>query len=351
MPVLRRMGVSLLAAGLLAGCASNAQESAGSSGPHEVVYLSSGKAGPFYTQIAEGFQFGAGLVSGVTAEAMGPKSTDAVAQMKLLDEVVGKGITSVGISVPFSEINTDSITQAAAKGVRFLAVDTPPLPGSPVELFIGNDNEALGKQLADTVADQLGVGVAGKILVGSPRNGVPQLDARALGFRERLGERLPKVRVIGPLDTAEIPAAAAQNWDAVTKANKDALAFVSVGANASLLAGIRAKQKATWLAASFDIDQGALAAVKQGGLVVLSPEQFLKGAVAGKLQAQYVGQETKMPTGWIVIPGISITTKNVDEYIARDATQASRTAWYTAHLTELLGKTGPHVRPLEDAQQ
>jgi ribose transport system substrate-binding protein len=351
--IARRWSRATLAVGVLVatltGCASKDEEAA--SGPQEVVFLSSGTAGPFYTQIADGFRFGAGQVAGITAEVAGPKAMDPVQQMKILQELVAKGVPSISMSMPFSELSTDAVADAAKKGVRLIAVDTPPLPGSPVELFIGNDNERLGKLLADTVADQVGLTASGKVVLGSPRNGVPQLDARVLGFREQLRERLPKLHVIGPLDTAEIPAAAAANWADVTEANKDAVAFVSVGANAALLAGLRAKQKAKWLAASFDIDPAALAAVKQGGLVIVSPEQYLKGTVTGWLQAQYLGREEKMPAGWLEIPGVAITPKNVDEYIARDATTESRSTWYAAHLNQMIGKGSPHLRPLSDAQQ
>jgi ribose transport system substrate-binding protein len=352
MQLSRRSVLAGVVVAALGGCASGKGEQA-ASGPREVIYVSGSNTGPFFLQIADGFRFGGGLVPGVTATVTGPKSraTDTVEQMKIISDVVAKGAASVAISAPFSEINTDPIDQAAAKGVRLLAIDTPPLPGSVVETYVGNDNHGLGQLLADTVISELGASAVGKIVMGSPRNGVPQLDARASGFRERLKEKAPGLKAIGPLDTAEIPTVAIANWMNVIRANKDAVAFASVGANSALLAGLRAKQKATWLAASFDIDPEALAAVKRGGLVVVSPEQFLKGAVAGKLQAQYLGQEAKLPAGWLEIPGVAITSKNVDEYIARDATAESKKAWYTTHLDQFLGAGGPHMRPLEESQQ
>ncbi|HEY0002672.1 MAG TPA: sugar ABC transporter substrate-binding protein, partial [Actinoplanes sp.] len=257
---------------------------------------------------------------------------------------------SISLTMLLGETNDDAIAQAAQKGAGLVAVDSPPPPGSPIKLYIGNDNEGLGGQLADAVADRLGPTAAGKIIVGSPRNGLPQLDARAFGFRERLRVRLPKVRVIGPLDTSDRPGAADSLWAAMIKANPDAIAFASVGANGARLVKLRERLHASWLAASFDVEPGALSAVRNGTLVLVDPEHYLKGAVSGQLQAESVSKGTELPEGWLTIEGLTVTRSNVDEIIARDATDQSRQAWYATKLAQLVGAAGPKLRPLESAQ-
>ena len=187
-------------------------------------------------------------------------------------------------------------------------------------------------------------------MLGSPRNGLAQLDARALGFRQRLRERLPKVRVVGPLDTSDRPDAADSLWAAAIKANPGAIAFVSVGANGARLAKLREKLHAGWLAGSFDVEADSLPAVRRGELVLVDPEHFLKGAVAGKLQAGYAGSDTALPEGWLSIPGLAVTRANVDEIAAREATDQSRQAWYGTELTDLLGADGPKLSPLNSVQ-
>jgi ribose transport system substrate-binding protein len=350
--VAHRLVRSVLAVGLLAAtltACANSEEQAGSGQQREVLYMPAGKSLPFMAQMATGFEFGVGQVPGATGKVIGPEQMDPVAQMKMLQEQVAQGAASISLSVSFATLNDDPIGEAAAKNVQLVAVDTPPLPGSPIKLYVGNDNYALGKLLADTLADQLPAGAAGKVVLGSPRNGVPQLDARALGFRERLRERVPKARVVGPLDTDERPDAAAIMWQSITKAQKDAIAFASVGASARILADLRQKQNAKWLAASFDVEPKALEAVKRGELVIVSPEHFLKGAAAGKIQAQYVGGPAELPGGWVLIPGMAVTKKNVDEIISRDASPESQKAYYSARLDEIVGKNGPSLRPLEEA--
>ena len=312
--------------------------------------LTSATKATYAEQMAAGFRFGAGTVAGVTVRVGGPQTSNPAEQMNLLRQEVQAGTKSISLSMPLGETSDDPIAAAAQKGARLVAVDTPPPPGSPIKLFIGNDNDGLGRLLADTVADRLGPTAAGKIILGSPRNGLAQLDARGFGFRERMRERLPKVRVVGPLDTSDRPDAADSLWTAVIKANPAAIAFVSVGANGALLAKMREKLHAGWLAGSFDVEPDALPAVRRGDLVLVDPEHFLKGAVAGQLQAQSIGKQTALPEGWLPIPGLAVTRANVDAIIAREATDQSRQDWYASKLTEFLGANGPKPRPLESVQ-
>jgi ribose transport system substrate-binding protein len=350
MPAARRLTRLTLAVPLIAaalgGCAQKQQ--AGSAHA-DVVLLSANKA-PFSEQMADGFRFGAGQVPGVTARTISPDIVDAVQQMKMLRQEVQAGTTNISVSMPSAQTNDDALEQAAKKGAHLAAVDSPPMPGSPVKLYIGNDNDSLGRLLADTVADELGPAATGKIVLGNPLNGQTELDARAFGFRERIRERLPKVRVLGPLDTSDRPGAAASIWARIIKSNPDAISFVSVGANAARLAKLHEQTHAKWLAASFDVEPDALPAVRSGELVLVDPEHFLKGAVAGKLQAEQAVKQTELPEGWVTIPGLAVTRKNIAEISARDATAESRQAWYATKIDEILGADGPTLRPLESVQ-
>ena len=67
----------------------------------------------------------------------------------------------------------------------------------------------------------------------------------------------------------------------------DALAFLGTGdADGWNLATIRHETRGRWLARAFDLDPRALAAVRSHDLALVSPEHFLKGALAGRLQAR-----------------------------------------------------------------
>ncbi len=174
---------------------------------------------------------------------------------------------------------------AVERGIPLIMVDNPPLLGSGVKLFIGNDNTALGRMLADQVIAELPPDAAGDIVLGTTSPGTEVLDWRAEGIMAEFKKRLPKVRVLGPFDTKQEVAANLAAWKLLVKANPDALAFLGTGdADGWNLAAIRQQEKADWLAGAFDLDPRSLRAVADGDLLLISPEHYApvrSRAVAG----------------------------------------------------------------------
>ena len=153
---------------------------------------------------------------------------------------------------------------------------------------MGNDNHELGKLLADIVIARLPPGAKGTVVLGTSSPGVPVLDNRAEGIRAEFARKLPGVRVLGAFDTRQEVSANLAAWETLVKANPDALAYLGTGdADGWHLADIRALTHASWLAGAFDLDPKALQGVKAGGLLLVSPEHFVKGATAGRLQAMH----------------------------------------------------------------
>ena len=95
------------------------------------------------------------------------------------------------------------------------------------------------------------------------------------------------VSVVGSFDSKQDPLVNRSTWQTLVEANPDALAFLGTGdADAYNLADIRKATKGKWLAGVNDLDARSLAAVKRGDLLLVSPEHFIKGAVAGRIQAR-----------------------------------------------------------------
>ena len=102
----------------------------------------------------------------------------------------------------------------------------------------------------------------------------------------------------------------------------------------------------TWVGGGFDLDPRSLAAVKSGDLLLISPEHFLKGAIAGQLQASHAKTGAPLPKGWIYTPGLAITPANVDAVIARQRSQAAKQAWFAPRLNTILTHLTDYLRPL-----
>lgn len=350
MTAIRRASGTALAAGLLVatltGCGHGKPAAAKT---HEVYYLTTSTTGPFSVQESEGFRFGAGRVPGAIAKVVGPQTMDTIKQVQMLQQLIKDPLDSLSVTMVGAEAFTDSFAAATKKGITLVAIDTTPV-GSDIHLFVGNDNYDLGQHLAGMVAAALPVAATGNVILGSPRVGVAVLDARALGFQDEMRKLRPRVHVVGPLDTSDRPDAAKLAWRRLALANPHALAMASVGADGAVLAGLKQSEHATWTAAAFDIDPDSLRAVKRGDLLLISPEHFLEGAVAGQLQAEYASRGTELPGGWVFIAGVPVTKQNVDEIIAREATVATRQAWFGPVLQQVFGQHGPEIRPMDQAR-
>ena len=272
----------------------------------------------FAVQMAEGFKAGAARVDGVTAETVGPDIVDGFKELQMFQGLTERAKDGISVFTLTPEIFTKPMADAVKNDIPLIAVDNPPLATSGVKLFVGNDNYRLGKTLADQVIAELPANTKGKIVLGTSTPGVKVLDRRARGMRDEIKAKLPGVRVMGPFDTKQEVGANLDAWTTLTEVNKDALAFLGTGdADGWNLAAIREKRKATWVAGAFDLDPKSLEAVKKGQLVLVSPEHFMKGEVAGYLQAEHAKSGEALPEGWLYTPGLAVNSSNVDAIIER----------------------------------
>ena len=300
----------------------------------------------FGAEMMDGFTAGAEQVGGVEVRATGTDLVDGPRQVEIFE---GLTATHPGGITAFS-FTPDMLApaQAAAdkKGIPLIALDTPPSPSSNVELMVANDNVELGRQLAATIAGQLPPTSKGTIVVGTQSPGAQVLDQRAQGIRDEFAKLLPGVTVLGPLDTKQDPGQNLKAWRLLVKANKNALAFLGTGEEAESLVEVRRETKGSWLAGAVTSAPDALLAVKDGDLLTVSAEYRTEGMVAGRLQARYATTGERLPTGWIMVPGLPITEENVNEFLTRDASTTSSNAWSRTMTDTILNDLKKYLRPL-----
>lgn len=318
------------------------------SGPLKVTFVVANAQLNFSKEMAAGFRDGVGNVGGVAAEVIGPDIVDGPGQLRMFQGVAKTTRTGISVFTLSPELFAAPIADAIDQGIPVIAVDSPALPSSNVKLFIGNDNYALGKLLADEVIAQLPATAAGRVVIGTSAPGVPVLDRRVKGIRDQFKAKLPAVTVFGPFDTKQEVDANLAAWQTLVKVNPDALAFVGTGdADGWNLAAIRGRTHGKWVAGAFDLDPRSLAAVKAGELVLVSPEHFVKGAVAGRLLAKQAKDGKALPAGWIYVPGLGVDHHNVDAVIARQTTTASTAAAVKPDVDRILSDPS-YLRSLKD---
>jgi ribose transport system substrate-binding protein len=334
-------------AGGLNACAGG--QSVGGSLPLHVGFVVANSELNFSKEMAEGFRTGVAEVGGVQQEVIGPPIVDGTKQLEMFQDLTNTAKGGISVFTLSPELFASPLAAAIHSGIPVIAVDNPPLPSSGVKLFVGNDNYELGKLLADQVIAKLPAGATGRIVIGTSSPGVPVLDRRARGIRDEIKAKLPNVTTFGPFDTKQEVVANLAAWRTLVKVNSRALAFVGTGdADGWNLAEIRRSTKGKWLAGAFDLDPKSMKAVQSGDLVLVSPEHFIKGAVAGRLQAQHAKDGKPLPEGWIYTPGLAVNRANIDAILARQATPAAEAAAFKAEVDKILGDPSD-LRPMKDA--
>jgi ribose transport system substrate-binding protein len=299
-------------------------------------------------EMSLGFIAGVNQVKGVSLQVDGPNIIDGPRQLTLFQEMRKTAPDGISVFTLTPDLFAEPIASAITEGVPVIAVDSPALPSAGVELFIGNDSYELGRLLAKKVITQLPSNATGKVVLGTSSPGVSVLDRRAMGIRDEFKEKLPAVSVFGPFDTKQEVEANMEAWETLVKVNPSALAFIGTSdADGWNLAEIRRRDIASWVAGAFDIDPKSLAAVKAGDLILVSPEHYVKGAVAGRLQAEHAKTGKALPKGWLYVPGLAVDRFNVDEVLARQATVATR-AKALAEVIERVLTDPAYLRPLDE---
>jgi ribose transport system substrate-binding protein len=339
----------VLAAGLVIALTGCPVGSKGAAGTPRVGFSIANSKLNFAVEMSDGFRAGVRQVGGVDQVVVGPDIVDGAQQVLMFQDLTRDTPGGISVFTLAPELLAAPLSTAGAEGIPLIAVDNQPPTSSNVRLFVGNDNHLLGEMLADEVLGQLPGDATGSVIIGTSAPGASVLDHRADGMRDAIRRKRPGITVLGPFDTKQDVPTNRAAWQTLVSANPTALAFLGTGdADGSNLAAIRQATGATWLAGAFDLSPESLQAVVKGDLVLISPEHFVKGAVAGRLQAQHAKNGTALPEGWLYTPGLAVNRANVDAVMARQATVETKSAWFAGQIDKIL-TDGSYLRPLDQA--
>jgi ABC-type sugar transport system substrate-binding protein len=352
----RLAGLAVVALLVLAGCGGDGNGggggASGDGAPKKMSFVVANISLNFATEMANGGKFAADDVGGIDLKVVGPPTTDGPAEVQLFQNATVNSPDGAVVENLAPQLFTRPYAQAVAKGVPVVALDTVPLPGSNVELYVGNDNYELGVQLAEETIKRLPADAAGTVVVGVPNPGVPVLDFRAKGIKDTFAAKLPKVTVKGPFQTFSDPGQSYNAWSSQVRSNRDALAFLGVGdADSYSLARLKKETGGKFLTAGFDLDAKTLEAVKDGtNFVTISPEHYLKGYIAMRLLAEPVKAGKPLAKGWFKEPGLIVDAENVDEIIKRQSSDTERRAWLEDEIAKIFADTSGYMQPLPEAR-
>ncbi len=305
----------------------------------------------FAAEMAAGAQYAANQFH-VNAQIVAPPNIDDEAAVKLFQDLTRTATDGIAVETLAPNLFVRPETDAVKKGIPIVAVDTIADPSTGITTYVGNDNVAAGALLADEAIKHLPANASGTVIVGIDTPGVPVLVFRFQGIQQEFKKLLPNVQVLGPFDSKQEPQANYNAWTSLIKAHPNALAYLGVGdADNASLARIKQAQKGTYLTAAFDLNPTGLQAVQNGvNYALVDPEHFLKGYVAMRLLIEHALRGTDIPKGWWN-PGAQLVTQaNVQSIVARQATLATKGAYYQPIVDKEFANPAAQIKPYGQAK-
>ncbi|MGH8960812.1 MAG: sugar ABC transporter substrate-binding protein [Jatrophihabitantaceae bacterium] len=264
-------------------------------------------------------------------QAMARQATDGVAYETVAPDLFGR-----------------AVKDATSAGVPVIAVDAPPPPNSGVNTFVANSNTKLGELLGDAFVKQ-NPNPNGTVVLGNDIPSLPLLGQRLTGLQNVIKQKLPNMKIVGPLNSGSTNTENYTLWKSIVNAHSGATAYIGVGGQDGVSLPLIEKQtNANFLIGSADIPPEALQAVKDGKIFALSsPEHWMKGYIAMYLLIHAKRTCTAIPSGWWDSGNLLIDKSNIDAVLARQKSNATRTSYFKPEIAKQLAN--PPIQPLSAA--
>jgi ABC-type sugar transport system substrate-binding protein len=284
----------------------------------------------------------------VEVQIAAPDSGDPQRQAALFGPIAQTQKDGIVLQSLASGPLTRPVMEAVRAGIPVVAIDAPPPDGAGVGLFITADNIGIGAQLAEKVLARVPADAKGSVLIGNTGVGVPPLDMRVQGMIKKIGEMRPDLKIVGPVATNGVSATSAEvysAWEALLRANPDAVAVLAPSAQDATAWGLLAKRTGFKLpAGGFDLEAGNMQAVKDGSVAyIMSPNHFLSGYLATRALADAALGKRKLIRGLMLVPGELVSAENIDAIIARQASVKAVTAALAPVGDEILANADKHI--------
>jgi len=267
---------------------------------------------PFYEPCIEGFH-DAGAKYGVKTEVESPPKFDISLQVKVIEDLIARGVDGIAISAVDNKGLVAVIQEAVDAGITVICFDAD-APDTNRACYIGTVNEAAGYAAGEYMFDLMGGKGNAAILQGGL---APNLNQRQDGFRKAAAKT--DVEIVAFEDFQADLAMGVNKTEALLEAYPDLDAIFGVSAYGPVAPATVLKE------------QGRIGDIIVGGFDDL-PET-ITGIKEGSVQFCLVQKAYKM--GWISVEklndlragksvpdvidtGIIIVTKdNVDSYMAQ----------------------------------
>lgn len=268
---------------------------------------------PYYEPCFEGFK-AAGEKYGINVEYQAPQDFDIALQVKVLEDLIARGVDGIAISALDDTPLVPVIQQAMDAGIKIITFDAP-APSSAQLCYIGTNNKnagyAGGKMLAELM------GKKGNLAIMQGGLAAPNLNLRTEGVREAIAKEAPEIKIVTLEDTNGNLAEAVNKTEAILQTYGDLNAIFGVSAEVAQGASpvIKEQGKAGQvLLAGFDDLKDTLQGIRDGVVqFCIVQKTFTMGWLSVEnLKAAVEGKEIpkEIDTGVIIV-----TKENIDSYM------------------------------------
>ncbi len=165
--------------------------------PHRLVFAMVPKGiHPYFVPVYQGFQAAAAKY-GVEAEMDAPPKFDVTLQVKVIEDLIARGVDGIAVSANDDLGLVPVIHEAVQAGIKVITFDAP-APSTEALTYIGTDNESAGYDAGKRMARIMGG--RGELAILQGGLDATNLNLRTKGFERALHEEAPGIRVVAVED-------------------------------------------------------------------------------------------------------------------------------------------------------
>lgn len=238
--VSRRAAIALLAVTALGACnkggdkpagdTATAAAAAGGGKTFTIAMIAKSSTNPVFLSGRQGAEDAAKELSKehnmtVKIEWLTPPNEDGAVQAQRISQAVNDGANAILFSASDPGKVVGAINEAVDRGVPVMTFDSD-VPDSKRFSFYGGDDVAMGKQVMDELAKQMGE--KGNVAIIAGNQNAPNLQKRVQGAREA-AKAYPNMKVVDAFYHAETPQDAAAEVMRVMNAYPQVNGFAMIG--------------------------------------------------------------------------------------------------------------------------
>jgi ABC-type sugar transport system substrate-binding protein len=282
----------------------------------------------------------------VDCEVTGPAKFDPPQAIQMFESLLSKNPSGMAL-VPNPQDPWKPILNQYAEEAKIIAVANGDAPGTPRQLYVGADELAFGKALAQAVIDA-GM-TSGKVIIGSCYPPALPLQLRDQGAREVFAG-YPDIEVLETFDSTAEQTTNYAFWENIVTAHPDIKAGIGLCTfEGPTFADLMPKLDFDFVTVTADLIPETLDAIRKGDVTAaIGQHPFLQGYLPIYFMADHTLNGTPMPQGQVLLPAEIVTIDNLDEVVERQTDPQVAYDWYTSFLKENLDEIKTNIVPFSD---